>query len=74
MKRIPTTFELNEDDIREAIEYWLNHEHSDESDFISYNISFSIENKESPPPGGHRGGMSDPIITQIVSARAEEDF
>lgn len=73
MKKIPTTFELDENDIREAIEYWLNNEHSDYGDSVSYTISFSVEEKRTPPSGGHRGGMSDDVITQVISARAEED-
>lgn len=72
MKKIPTTYELNEDDIREAIEYWLNNEHNEDYD-CNYTISFDVEEKRSPPPGGHRGGMSDDIITYVISAKAEQD-
>jgi hypothetical protein len=72
MKKIPASIELDEDDIREAIEYWLNNEHNEDYD-RAYIITFKVTEVQSDPPGGHRGGMSDPIITQVISALAEED-
>jgi len=68
MKKIPTTFELDEDDIREAITEWLNEHHGD-SDWSDFTISFETEEKQSPGRG-LPGGMNDPIITTVISAVA----
>ena len=72
MKIVPKTFELSEDDIREAIEYWLNSEHNEDYD-CNYIISFDVEERRSPPTSGLRGGMSDDIVTYVITATAEED-
>lgn len=71
MKKIPTTFQLDEDDIREAITEWLNENHGD-GDWSDFTVTFQVTNKESPGRG-LPGGMNDPIITTVISAVAIKD-
>lgn len=43
MKKIPETFNLDEDDLKEAITYWLNNEHNDDSEFdFDYDIKIVV--------------------------------
>ncbi len=71
MEKIPTTFKLDEDDIKEAITEWLNEHHGD-SDWSNFDVTFQVTNKESPGRG-LPGGMNDPIITTVISAVAVKD-
>lgn len=74
MKKVPTTFELDEDDLREAITEWLNNNHNDSVD--SYTITFKSETKEVPRSSAYRGpigGMTDPVMKTVVSAVAVKD-
>jgi hypothetical protein len=73
MKKIPESYELTEEDIKEAIAYWLNNEHLDNEYENNFTIEFKSEQKESYPKGGPRGGMSDPVITTVVTAVAVKD-
>lgn len=75
MKKIPETFELDENDIKEAIAYWLNEgEHSDGEGYsYDFDISLQVKEVQEPPPGGHRGGMSDPVIKNVFTARAVKE-
>lgn len=72
MKRVPETFELDEDDIREAIAHWLNAEHSDGEYSSDFNITFKAREKRSPGKGPP-GGMNDDIVTTVISAVAVKD-
>ena len=72
MKKIPLTFELDEDDIKDAITEWLNEHHDDAVDWSNYVVTFKTEEKQSPGRG-LPGGMNDPIITTVVSAVATKD-
>lgn len=72
MKKIPETFELTEDDIREAIAYWLNNEHLDNEYENNFDISFKAAEKRSPGKGPP-GGMNDDIVTTVISAVAVKD-
>lgn len=75
MKRVPESFELSQEDIAEAIEFYLNnHEdyRDDQIDF-DYKVTFKTETRRVPPPGGHRGGMSDDMEMTIVSAVAVKE-
>ncbi len=71
MEKIPETFKLDEDDIREAITEWLNEHHGDSnwSDFV---IEFKTTEKRSPGRG-LPGGMNDDIVTTVISAIATKD-
>jgi hypothetical protein len=71
MEKIPETFKLDEDDIREAITEWLNEHHGD-SDWHDFTIEFQATEKRSPGKGP-LGGMNDDIITTVVSAVATKD-
>lgn len=70
MKKIPESFQLDEDDIKEAIEYWLNNSVNDGEYHDDFDVEFKTETRRVPPPGGHRGGMSDDVVVNIVTATA----
>ena len=72
MKKIPATFELDEDDIREAITEWINEHHDADTDWNEYIITFKTEEKRSPGRG-LPGGMNDDIVTTVISAVATKD-
>jgi hypothetical protein len=74
MKKIPESFELNEDDIKEAIAYWLNN-HEDYGTDVDFDFTVTLKSEERrvPPPGGHRGGMSDDVVMTVFSAVAVKD-
>ncbi len=69
MKKIPTTFELDEDDIKEAITEWINEHHDTDADWNEYGIIFKAEERRSPGRG-LPGGMNDDIVTTVISAVA----
>jgi hypothetical protein len=71
MERIPETFKLDEDDLREAITEWLNEHHQSDYNY-DYTIEFKVTEKRSPGRG-MAGGMNDDIITTVVSAVATRD-
>lgn len=75
MKRIPEQFELDEDDLVEAVTYWLNHTQFDEDDDGNdFDITFKVEQVQIPPPASAiRGGMTDPIIKNVFSATAKKE-
>lgn len=72
MKKIPESYELTEEDIKEAITYWLNNheEYGSEVEDFDFTVTLKTEERRVPPPGGHRGGMSDDVVMTIVSAVA----
>jgi hypothetical protein len=73
MKKIPETFELTEDDIKEAITHWLNAEHCDGEYEYNFEISFSADRVEGKPPkGAPVGGMSD-WSKQVITAKAVKE-
>lgn len=77
MKRVPERFELDEDDIKEAITEWLNEHHND-YDNCDYTIEFKTETKEvvaskNSAYRGPIGGMSDPVMTTVITAIAHKD-
>ncbi len=73
MKRIPEKFELDEDDIREAIAQWLDNE-IDDGDSHEYEIVFSTEERQGKPPkGAPVGGMSDYRVTVITAVATKEE-
>ncbi len=71
MERVPETFKLDEDDLREAITEWLNEHHQNDYNF-DYTIEFKVTEKRSPGKG-MPGGMNDDIVTIVVSAIATVD-
>lgn len=71
MEKIPETFKLDEDDIREAITEWLNEHHCD-SEWHDFTIEFKTSEKRSPGRG-LPGGMNDDIVTTVVTAVAVKD-
>lgn len=71
MERIPETFKLDEDDLREAITEWLNEHHQNDYNY-DYTIEFKVTEKRSPGRG-LAGGMNDDIVTTVVSAVATRD-
>jgi len=74
MKKIPETFELDQEDIKEAIAFWLNSEHSDGEYDYDFEISFKTEVKSVPPPrGAPVGGMSDWNVTVVTATATKED-
>jgi hypothetical protein len=70
MERIPETLKLSEDDIKEAIEYWLQNEHGYDANF---DVTFDVQTKREIPKGAPYGGMADPIETKVVTAVAVID-
>ena len=72
MKKIPATFELDEDDIKQAITEWINEHHDADTDWNEYVITFKASEKRSPGRG-LPGGMNDDIVTTVISAVATKD-
>ena len=72
MKKIPEKYELDQEDIEDAITEWLNsHNESGSDDFT---ITFKRETKlVDPPKGAPRGGMSEPIEQYYYTAVAEKE-
>jgi len=74
MERVPESFRLTEDDIKEAIAYWLNREHLQDDDYdYDFNIEFDVQVKREVPPGAPRGGMTDMMEVKVVTAIAVKD-
>lgn len=73
MKKIPETFELDEEDIKEAIEYWLNNTEYADYDEVNFKITFKATEKRTRPTTGPIGGMTDDVVTTVVSAVAVID-
>lgn len=71
MEKIPETYKLDEDDIREAITEWLNEHHQDSYNY-DYTIEFKVTDKRSPGRG-LPGGMNDDIVTTVITAVAVKD-
>jgi hypothetical protein len=73
MKRIPETFELSEEDIKQAIAYWLEDVVCVENDANPFNITFSVDRVAvAPPPGAPVGGMSD-FTKQVITAKVVKE-
>lgn len=72
MKKVPLTFELDENDLKEAITEWLNEHHDDDTSWSDYTITFKTEEKRSPGRG-LPGGMNDDIVTTVVTAVAVKE-
>jgi hypothetical protein len=72
MKKIPATYELTQDDIKEAITEWLNENHDDDNDWNEYNISFGVSEHHAPGKG-LPSGMNDDIVTTVINAVAIKD-
>lgn len=69
MKKVPESFELDEEDIKAAISYWLALTQT-ASGNQKYDVTFSVDRvSKSPPPGAPVGGMGDYSVQQI-SAKA----
>ena len=66
MKRIPEMFELSEEDIKQAITYWLNEVEIDDGLKYDFNIKFSVDR------GAPVGGMSNWSV-QVITATAEKE-
>jgi hypothetical protein len=72
MKKIPEKYELDQDDIEEAITDWLNANHTENGD--SFIITLKREVKlVDPPNSARRGGMNDPIEQYYFTAVAEKE-
>lgn len=68
MKRVPAHFELDENDIRQAILYYLRSQGVDHN--AKFDISFSVDRvAHAPPPGAPVGGMGD-YSRQEITAKA----
>jgi hypothetical protein len=53
MKKIPESYQLTQEDIKEAITYWLNN-HSEagfDDDDVEFDISFQTETRHAAIPG-----------------------
>jgi hypothetical protein len=76
MEKVPETYKLDEDDIREAITEWLNEHHQNDYNY-DYDISFKVTQKEDRgmdlDPRIPRGGMSDPVIKTVITAIAVKE-
>jgi len=72
MEKIPATYKLDEDDLREAITEWLNEHHCDDGYSYDFVITFNTTEKRSPGRG-LPGGMNDDIVTTVISAVATKD-
>lgn len=68
MRRIPEKYELSEEDIKEALRYWLR-SRADTRD-KDFDIEFSVDRVAvARPPGAPVGGMSD-FTKQAITAVA----
>jgi|HubBroStandDraft_5_1064220.scaffolds.fasta_scaffold37058_2 hypothetical protein len=66
MKKIPESFDLDEEDIKEAIVDWLNKvEYYDTIDDVDFDITLSVEKKFDVRPG-----MDDWSEKNIITAKA----
>ena len=65
MEKIPETFKLDEDDLREAITEWLNEHHCDDGYSHDFVIEFKATEKRSSGRG-LSGGMNDDIVTHVI--------
>jgi hypothetical protein len=66
MKKIPESFDLDEEDIKEAIVDWLNKvEYYDTIDDVDFDITLSVEKKVDVRPG-----MGDWSEQNIITAKA----
>lgn len=72
MRKIPEKYELDEDDLREAITNWINEHVIDNGDTFDFTITFKATEKRSPGRG-LPGGMNDDIVTTVITAVAEKD-
>jgi hypothetical protein len=72
MKRVPASYELTQEDIEEAIAYWLNAEHDGGEYDSNFNVTFKATEKRSPGKGPP-GGMNDDIVTTVITAVAVKD-
>lgn len=72
--RIPETYVLSEEDIREAITLWLNQEHLQDEDYsYDFEITFDVQTKREVPKGAVMGGMTAPIEVKVITAKAVKD-
>ena len=68
MKKIPETFELDEDDIKEAIAYWLNGQHSDDSEYDSdFDITLKSESVVTDSGPGGRDYATKMVFTAVAT-------
>ncbi len=65
MKKIPEAFELTEEDITEAITFWLNEYHTDEAG-NDFEVSFLVKEKVL----NYGGGMQDATTKNVITALA----
>jgi len=74
MKKIPEKYELDQNEIEDAITDWLNNHHSIVGDGCDdFKITFKRELRTAPlPKEAPIGGMSDPIEEYYYSAVAEK--
>lgn len=71
MKKIPEKFELDQDDIEDAITEWLNNNATEGGD--DFRISFKRETRTvDSPKNPPRGGMSEPVEEYHFTAVAEK--
>lgn len=70
MKTVPRSFELDEEDIKKAIAYYL-HLAFDAKDISHEDIQFKVTRKQEPPKSGPMGGMADWIETEVITATAK---
>lgn len=77
MKKIPETFELSEQDIKEAISHWLNEEHCDGEYAYDFDITFDsseeIDAEADRNYKGPRGGMYEPAMKTVITAKAVKE-
>lgn len=73
MKKIPEKYELDQDEIEEAITDWLNNHPETIGNCDDFRITLKREVKlVDPPKAAPRGGMSDPIEQYYYTATAEK--
>lgn len=69
MKKTTVKYHLDEEEIKEAIQEWLENNHDVEAEVT---ITFQVEHKQEQPQTPYRGGMSDWIDVTVITATAEE--
>jgi hypothetical protein len=74
MKKIPESFELNEEDIKEAITDWLNN-HKDYADpVLDFEFKITLKSEECrQPPSGYPTVMKEDVVTTTFSAIAVKE-
>jgi hypothetical protein len=73
MKKIPESYELNEEDIKEAIAQYICNEHQDMLNAETpFKVTINVERKQIYPKTGPYISVADTEIT-IVSATAIRD-